>query len=241
MSLAKPCTAVETLDEFGLGIRVEFEWVHDRFVHTLIAIQQGKQTRMLESANGNPDNIYPPSPCLTELHQQDTTLFFTGATATCHWSMSVEKCEADSTQKHDLLSPSMRKHSDPCERKAQQGIRFPLQYLSFDIACRVKKWDPVLKPDLGCQYYLVKEFENSLLEKNSEVTIKDLSPYNPVQVHLSSRGFGQPSSCHPEPNCQFSLTQAKKNYLCIEPLRQISDNLPATLQWSYAVWTQISA
>ena len=83
-------SVVEVLDDAGCGVRAEFYFVNDRFHHTLFRVKAGALISSLESVEGSPTDDFPPSPPFSELHQQDETLFLTGATVTGHWSMSVQ-------------------------------------------------------------------------------------------------------------------------------------------------------
>ena len=90
-----PPVVLEALDAQGQGLRVEFQKQGDRFTHKLFAVSgkpvSGKEVQLLlESVEGPPGEAAPPSPPFTELHQQQDTLFLTGATTLGHWSMSVQ-------------------------------------------------------------------------------------------------------------------------------------------------------
>ncbi len=112
-----PSPGLEVLNESGCGARVEFHWKGDRFFHTLMGIRRNKVHPLLESLEGDAHDQFPPSPCLSQVHQQDQTLFFTGATSECHWSASVQP------SKLNLVGESPE----------------PFDVLSFEFACRLKK------------------------------------------------------------------------------------------------------
>jgi hypothetical protein len=84
---------LECLNVQGQGVRVEFQKTGDRFAHTILALQNGKATPLLTSVEGTPDDVAPPSPPFSELHQQGEIVFLSGATTLGHWSMSVEVAE----------------------------------------------------------------------------------------------------------------------------------------------------
>ena len=109
MSVSPAPTILEVLNEVQKGLRIEFHWLGDRFGHTLFAVNGSDSTRLLESVEGTSDDVFPPSPPIAELHQQNDTLFLTGATTAGHWSVSVE--------------PKLQ---------GNQGC------LVFDVACRLK-------------------------------------------------------------------------------------------------------
>ena len=86
-----PMMALESLDPEQRGLRVEFHWQGDRYSHSLFAVDRNDATCFWESVEGiaAAEERYPASPCLSEIHQQGDFLFLTGATTSCHWSMSV--------------------------------------------------------------------------------------------------------------------------------------------------------
>ncbi|MGI9430503.1 MAG: hypothetical protein ACR2NM_17715 [Bythopirellula sp.] len=83
----------EAVDSQGNGLRVEFTKPADRFGHTVLGVRGGEVVPILCSIEGTPEDFAPPSPPLTELHQQPSLTFLTGATSIAHWSMSVEVVE----------------------------------------------------------------------------------------------------------------------------------------------------
>ncbi len=85
-----PPVVLEALDAQGQGLRVEFQKQGDRFSHKIFAVSNANAQLLLESIEGPPNEVAPPSPPFTELHQQQDTLFLTGATTLGHWSMSVQ-------------------------------------------------------------------------------------------------------------------------------------------------------
>ncbi|MEM8947614.1 MAG: hypothetical protein AAGD11_20760 [Planctomycetota bacterium] len=82
--------ALESLDESGDGLRVEFTKQGDRFGHSLYGMGDGEKTLLLRSIEGSDSDEAPPSPPFAEVHQQCETVFLSGATTAGHWSMSVE-------------------------------------------------------------------------------------------------------------------------------------------------------
>ncbi|NOY29621.1 MAG: hypothetical protein GXP28_05425 [Planctomycetes bacterium] len=79
------------------GIQIEFYWTGDRFAHTILGTHDthgGQPVPLLESIEGSPEDHFPASPPLVDLHQQDETIFLTGATTAGHWSMSIESEES---------------------------------------------------------------------------------------------------------------------------------------------------
>jgi hypothetical protein len=96
----------------GAGLRVVFRRLGDRFAHRVELVEGSHSTSILESLEGEPDDPWPPSPPLQELHFEDRPAgrrlaLLVGRAGASHWSLSVEW--------------------DP------HSARF-----SFDVACRVR-------------------------------------------------------------------------------------------------------
>jgi hypothetical protein len=96
----------------GAGLRVVFRRLGDRFAHRVELVVGSHSAPILESLEGEPDDPWPPSPPLQELHFEDRpagqrVALLVGRAGASHWSLSVE---------WDPLS-----------------ARF-----SFDVACRVR-------------------------------------------------------------------------------------------------------
>jgi hypothetical protein len=94
LSSQQPTGALEVLNEAGRGVRVEFHKSGDRLGHVILAIDGEKRFPVLKSFEGNPGESLPHVPCFLEFHQQGQTLFLTGASSVCHWSMSVQVADA---------------------------------------------------------------------------------------------------------------------------------------------------
>ncbi len=90
---APQVSTLECLDGGGQGIRALFQKSGDRFRHTIFSVRDGVAVPLLMSVEGTPNEVVPSSPPFAELHQQDKTLFLSGATTQGHWSMSVEVAE----------------------------------------------------------------------------------------------------------------------------------------------------
>jgi hypothetical protein len=108
----------------GTGLRVVFRRLRDRFAHRVELVEGSHSTPILESLEGEPDDPWPPSPPLQELHFEDRPAgqrlaLLVGRAGASHWSLSVE---------WDPLS-----------------ARF-----SFDVACRVRS----APEQLGSRYGL---------------------------------------------------------------------------------------
>lgn len=73
-------------------MRVEFHKSKDRFEHVILAIAGERQFPVLISCEDRAANSLQV-PCFQELHQQEQTLYLTGASSACHWSLSVQVVE----------------------------------------------------------------------------------------------------------------------------------------------------
>lgn len=82
--------AVESTDQKGVGVRVEFRKDNDRFSHVVWLVEKGEKTLSLASNEGAETDVAPRSPPCAEWHQQGGMVFLTGATTNGHWSISVE-------------------------------------------------------------------------------------------------------------------------------------------------------
>jgi hypothetical protein len=75
--------------------RVTFERRGDRYGHRIELIEADKVTPLLESIEGTPEEDWPASPALKELHLEDRPggkqlALLVGMAGRSHWSMSVE-------------------------------------------------------------------------------------------------------------------------------------------------------
>lgn len=96
MASPPPMVALESLDERRQGLRVEFHWRVDRYVHTIYRVTGDTMVPIISSLEGTEDDMFPTSPGLVDLHRQEKILFLTGATSICHWSLSVQAKHAPS-------------------------------------------------------------------------------------------------------------------------------------------------
>ncbi|QEG37861.1 hypothetical protein [Bythopirellula goksoeyrii] len=90
MASTPPMVALDSLDEQRQGLRIEFRWRNDRYIHTVYRVADDTAVPYYSSLEGTEDELFPASPCLFDLHQQDQVLFLTGATSACHWSLSIQ-------------------------------------------------------------------------------------------------------------------------------------------------------
>lgn len=96
----------------GVGLRTTFVWRDDRYAHVVMLIKPKGEHTLLESAEGKPDDPWPPSPAFQQLSVQGTgdqrVVFLVGMAGKSHWSMSVE-------------------------------VSQPQRRIVFDVACRVNE------------------------------------------------------------------------------------------------------
>jgi hypothetical protein len=132
--------AIEALNESGRGVRAEFAWDGDRYSHTIVGVRGNKSFSLLQSQEGDRNDHSPPSPCLTELYQQDQIFLLTGATSTSYWSLSVR-------------SQVIHLDNDDVSTIDLDGSSSPINALVFEVACRVKRADCLL----GSSYSVLNE------------------------------------------------------------------------------------
>ncbi len=111
----------------GSGLQIRFEFVGDRFVHSIAAVNQQDDEQVVPlatSEEGTDEQDWPASPAFQELHLQEVDTrplaMLVGATTSGHFSLAVD--------------------FDPATGRAV-----------FDAACRVKK-SPAETPRLGSTY-----------------------------------------------------------------------------------------
>lgn len=132
--------ALEALNEHGRGVRAEFTWDGDRYAHTIVGVRGNNVFPLLQSQEGDRNDHSPPSPCLTELYQQDQIFLLIGATSTSYWSLSVRSKEINLDNDDD--STIDLDESSSC-----------INGLAFELACRVKSADC----QLGSSYLALNE------------------------------------------------------------------------------------
>jgi hypothetical protein len=80
-------------------LRVVFHWCGDRYGHTIERRIDGQWRALLESVEGAPDDLWPPSPPLQSLHIESRpdgpVALLVGMAGKSHWSASVEAKGAD--------------------------------------------------------------------------------------------------------------------------------------------------
>jgi hypothetical protein len=100
--------SLDTIGLAGLALRVEFVWRNDRYGHVISAVNSdGAAETLLESIEGTPADIWPPSPPLQSLHRETlpdgrSALLLVGAAGRSHWSASVETAPGEPKLIFDL-------------------------------------------------------------------------------------------------------------------------------------------
>src|SRR5688572_22582104 len=89
----------ETIDAAspdGRVLRVEFIWRGDRYVHCISLVEpSGEVSSLLESIEGDPDDVWPSSPPLQSLSLETRpdgrqVALLVGMAGGSHWSASIE-------------------------------------------------------------------------------------------------------------------------------------------------------
>ena len=87
---------VEAVNQNGIGLRLEFRWLDDRYGHLISRIQGDCDPEpLLESLEGAPLDAWPSSPPLqsltiAELPDGRTAALLVGMAGRTHWSASIE-------------------------------------------------------------------------------------------------------------------------------------------------------
>jgi hypothetical protein len=99
--------AAQTCELTAGCLRLSFTWERDRFRHALSLVDRSRDgtpgTLLITSLEGEPDELWPASPVLQELHVESrsderTVALLVGRAGRSHWSLSVL---ADS-RRHEL-------------------------------------------------------------------------------------------------------------------------------------------
>ncbi len=90
----------------GFGLSVSFVRHHDRYAHTIAAVDGQLQTPLLASSEGTDQQDWPPSPPLQQLNIEaraagDVALLI-GIAGKSHWSLSVEAIRETATLVFDV-------------------------------------------------------------------------------------------------------------------------------------------
>ena len=79
----------------GGGLRVAFQWRGDRYQHSLAAVAGDRRQLLLQSREGDEQQVWPASPPLQQLSLEHrpgggTVALAVGMAGSSHWSLSVE-------------------------------------------------------------------------------------------------------------------------------------------------------
>lgn len=116
---------VAAVDIHGGRLAVQFNWLTDRYGHTISLVRGGQSFRILESIEDTSDSIWPTSPPFQNLSdatiqsdtQQGRVTMLVGAAGKSHWAMTI------APRDHGIR---------------REPLRFEPE-LHFDVACRVKE------------------------------------------------------------------------------------------------------
>ncbi len=122
--------SLSTTDNDGLGIRVEYTRTGDRFRHEICVVEGNLRQLAALSVEGTPEQHWPPSPPVQEVHQQGDVLFLTGMAGASYWSASVS-----------FESPGTLLFDVACRTKLLPdwlGSRYAIEHASADLL----RWEP---------------------------------------------------------------------------------------------------
>lgn len=100
-------TVLGAIDAQGVGVRVEFERLADRFGHVISLLQGASATPLLRSREGTGAEAWPASPPLQQLSIERreparSVALLVGMAGASHWSASVESFPAERTLVFDV-------------------------------------------------------------------------------------------------------------------------------------------
>ena len=231
MTPCSPTASVQVLNELQRGVRVDFNWSGDRFRHIIFAIRDQESVPLLESVEGTTNEQAPPSPPLTELHEQDEKVFLTGATSVGHWSLSVEARQLAEDREEsivELFHPRAGLNNSDrstCRLASEPGGRFLL--LWFDFACRVKQ----KVETLGTEYRSTDAARCGMFEFGRVAFATNRQ--SELGSHVLLGSFSRPK--YTAGVVAEVGQQQDAATLRITPAAEITVDLPSTVQWQYGV------
>jgi hypothetical protein len=212
--------ALACINASGNGVRVEFRKQGDRFRHTIFRVCGDERSAVLKSVESKSTEVFPASPPWADVHQQDDTLFFTGATTQAHWSMSVQRS-----------SLAVASHGrEPCGNRSRGAAALPREnessFLDFDIACRLKSPPSCIGSVYQCS-------------NDVETVASDLGHYL-LTVHgrkESPAVIAGSLASGPKQGCRVAVLphQSTPHQLQLSPGESAPSSYPATIQWRYGV------
>lgn len=230
MSSQEPTGTLEVLNEAGRGVRVEFHKSGGRFGHVILAIHGEKRFPVLTSVESNKSQLLPHIPCFSEFHQQEQTLFLTGASSAGHWSMSVQVAEARIPEYEDAEVLSTLHQRYGLNAQGTPRNRQPVfQFLLFDVACRLRESGH----HVGSEYLVTEAFETGLVGANTAALVAGAAGDVPTLQLLGAKTFVNTLTLHPEPKCLISHVE-NANLRLFSPGKS-PETLPATVRWRYGV------
>lgn len=224
---SQECTgALEVLIGPSRGLRVEFRNLGDRFEHEILLIHDEERISVLKSYEGCELEEHPQIPCFQEFHQQGQTLFLTGATGIGHWSMCVQVGEARFLEEEATeLVGTLDQRYGLNAPVVQSDRRVAFQYLSFDVACRLRE----STQQIGSEYHKAENFD-SYLSGDLGTATDSGTPDLKLLVRNPRR---HALLLDPQPACSIVHTDATNLRLFSQ--HDLPDELPATVQWCYGV------
>lgn len=114
--MPKPETLTLRSSAVGNGLVLRCERTSDRFQSTVIWIDdQGTETVLLRSVEGTPNDDFPPSPPLQQMHLQEINgapvMLAVGMAGRGHWSASIMLNERTRTEDTNCLATLVFQHA----------------------------------------------------------------------------------------------------------------------------------
>ena len=231
MSASEPAATLTVTTPIGNGVRVEFSQQGDRYGHSIYHTLGKEDLLLMSSEEGRVDQTFP-SPCFSQLHEQGEGLFLTGATSTCYWSMGVSIGNAQRPKQVDTVALHTFEKRKGFSAASPRGESRPLfQFLSFEVACRVKAAGGVP----GSLYHLANNHQPVVEEESRIMSLVTESPEIGVVTIIGQAVLkdDMPLNLQPLPECVISSVNT--DCLRIDPVGELSTT-PTTIQWRYGVW-----
>ena len=215
--MSEVASSLESLDQRGNGVRVDFTKRGDRFGHEIYAVGGGKADRVFLSDEGSESEANPATPPFQELHCQGNMLFLTGATTLGHWSMSVGEVLVAEDELSRRLFDKRYGLNEPPKHPKQRS------YVAFEVACRLKSEHD----RLGSSY--VKLYNGTTTCDGDNVLTKDTTP----ALIFGSVALSESRECTVRVT-EGDLVEPRR--FQIGPTHVVEQSFPCTVQWRYGIY-----
>ena len=142
----------------GVGVRAEFVRTADRFTHRFLAIDGSDNPEwLLEAIEGDPNDGWPCSPVLQELHLEELpdsenqqVAMLVGKAVDGHWSLVVRPVE-DGERVGFLIEAACRVKSQPSSMGSLYRLRTEAEPSASDAAVEFNSRSGAFRLESDCQ------------------------------------------------------------------------------------------